>query len=114
MLDLNKSLVVVGGVIHLESTLRAVADAVTAYNSTHENDLEKVAGAVHAVFDDYLGTAINIPALKSLALNKLNGITPDSFVEMSERVGEYVRSNPEVFSVTKGPKGGVRRICDQK
>jgi hypothetical protein len=79
----------------------------------------KVAGAVSAVFDQYKGAKINLPAVKTLALGKLDA-DPSNYSELSEALEDYIHdnavseTNPNgIFLIAKGKGGGCCRIADQ-
>lgn len=112
-LDLSKCAVLSGGLVDLEATLKAVAEAVTSYNVTLSNDMDRIGQAVHAVFDQYKGSAVNMPALTSLTIAKLGNVGPSEYQAMGERVHAFVKANEgTVFQIAKGKGGGCKRIAD--
>lgn len=69
--------------------------------------------AVNAVFSQYKGQAIPLPALIALTLKDM-AVTQDSYRKMTKGLLEYLRlpSNRNWLSITSGKNGGVRRIRD--
>lgn len=100
------------GSIDLEASRAKFTAALELYTAERETEDASVADAVNAVFDQYKGAAVNLPALKSLALGKLNA-THAQFALLSDRVGNYVKANPSLFEVKKGKGGGVSRLADK-
>jgi hypothetical protein len=112
-LNLSECAVLSGGLVDLEATLTKVADAVNSYNVTLANDMDRIGEAVHAVFDQFKGSAINMPALTSLTIGKLGNVGPSEFQAMGERVHTFVKAQEgTVFSIAKGKGGGCKRIAD--
>ena len=114
MIDLNKSVVLSGGLVNLEATLVKVAEAVSAYNETQSNDLDTVGAAVHALFDKHVGAFIQVPAVATIAVGSLNLTSLDAIAAMGDRVKDYLKANSGpggAFEVRKGR--GVSRIADQ-
>jgi hypothetical protein len=107
------------------SVLAACKKEYEAFAAKQQNDEEAVALAVHALFDEYKGTNINMPALVSATINKLNAPL-NAYGEMADRVKAYITANkavngtnlnasgnPALFVIGKGRGvGGVRRISD--
>lgn len=120
------------GTIDTDASLSSAKKTLLTYVAERETESEQIGEAVHAVFDQYKGASINMPALQSMALTHLN-VQPESFKVLGERVAQYVRDNadlPEVkdkagnvtqaaepartraFKISKGKNGGVRRWAD--
>ena len=87
MIDLNKSVVLSGGLVNLEATLVKVAEAVAAYNETQSNNLDTVGAAVHALFDKHVGAFIQVPAVATIAVGSLNLTSLDAIAAMGDRQG---------------------------
>lgn len=108
----------------------AFATALTKHIAERETETSTIATAVGEVFDQYLGTSINMPALCNFACAKLNA-QPENYKVLSERVAAYVRDNAQgkdtsekdakesiwerpdsMFVIGKGKGGGVYRRID--
>jgi hypothetical protein len=110
-LNLNRSIKLNAGLVDLEATLTAVAEAIQTHNAKHEGDLDAVADAVNAVFDTYKGQFVPMTMLTSIALTHLDVPTLEARAELTKRVKNYIDANPETFAVTKAK--GTSRIADQ-
>jgi hypothetical protein len=104
------------GSIDTQATLDKFASDLDQFARVQAADQERVAEAVHAVFDSHKGTRINMPYLVSQALPLLQ-VTPATHKALSERVLAYVRENADgkganLFSIEKGKGGGCARIAD--
>jgi hypothetical protein len=104
------------GSIDHQGTLNKFAADLQKFEVERETETEKVAEAVHAVFDANLGTRINMPFLVGQALPLL-GVTSATHKALTERVLAYVRENADgkgqsLFSIEKGKGGGCARIAD--
>jgi broad specificity polyphosphatase/5'/3'-nucleotidase SurE len=107
------------GEINVEETVQKFCAEVLNYKTNRELEAETVGNAVHAVFDEWRGVNINMPALQSAALNHLN-FQPENHKSLSQRIAEYVRANAgaretgALFFIGKGKGGGVKRWSDQE
>lgn len=117
----------------LETNVQAFREAYLSYVAERGIEDEQIATAVDAVFDQYKGASINMPALAGFVLQRLNA-QPENFTALEERVLDYVRRNADqselkdketkavirqaeaprtrTFSIGKGKGGGVRRWSD--
>lgn len=116
-----------------ETLSRSAAAAAVKYLTDRGEQDEAIAGAVESIFDQYRGTSINMPALASMACQRLN-VQPENFNSVEERVLDYVRANADLhekkdkagkvvqtaeaprtrlFAIGKGKGGGVKRWSDQ-
>jgi len=116
----------------LDANIAAFTDAYLAFMVESQDQTEKIAAAVHAVFDQYPGMALPMPSLANFALNHLT-YTPATFKVLQEKVCEYVRDNADrsekkdengiliqaaeaprtrLFKIAKGKGGGVTRWSD--
>jgi hypothetical protein len=100
------------GAIDISASVDNFHTQLDEYVKTHRTSLKRVSAAVNAVFDAHKGSAFNMDALQSFALQKLNA-TPDNYQELATLVTEYVRSDSN-FSVQRGRGGGVRRLSDDE
>ena len=114
---------------------QASHDAFSAVLANHiaqrEVEVATIATAVREVFDNYTNASINMPALCSFVLTKLNA-QPQNYKALHERVIQYVRDNSQgkdlsakdatesiwerpdsLFVVSKGYGGGVYRRADR-
>lgn len=107
------------GEIDVEETVQKFRAELLNYKTERELEAETVGQAVHAVFDEWLGVNINMPALQTAALKYLN-FQPENHKVLSQKVAEYVRANAgkretgALFFIGKGKGGGVKRWRDQK
>lgn len=114
------------GAVDLASTILKFEDDLSRFVAERETEQSVIAEAIAAIFDQHKGTAINMPALQTFALQKLNA-QPSNYTVLSERVAEYVRENSQgevkegveerpqsLFVIKKGKGGGVHRRCDMK
>ena len=105
------------GELDLSATVTKFEGALLAYQAERETELATIGAAVHAVFDAHKGTNINMPAVTSLALQKLN-VQPETYKALSERVQSFVRDNAgeresgAIFGIAKGKGGGCCRWED--
>lgn len=108
----------VAGEIDVEATVQKFRAEVLNYKTERELEAETVGQAVHAVFDEWCGVNINMPALQTAALSHLN-FQPENHKALSQKVAEYVRANNgtresgALFHIGKGKGGGVKRWSDQ-
>lgn len=107
--------------------------SATLANHIAEREIEvaTIATAVREVFDEYTNVSINMPALCTFVLTKLNA-QPQNHKALHERITQYVRDNAQgkdlsakdaaesiwerpdsLFVVTKGYGGGVYRRADR-
>jgi hypothetical protein len=106
------------GALDLDTTMTKFQGALLQYQAERETELETIGTAVNAVFDEHRGATINMPAVTTLALQKLN-VQPESYKALSERVQSFVRDNASderngggTFRIAKGKGGGVSRWVD--
>jgi len=104
------------GAIDVQATLDKFQSDLEQFITVQAADEERVAEAVHAVFDKNLGARINMPYLVGQALPLL-GVTSSTQKALTERVLSYVRSNADgkganLFSIEKGKGGGCARTAD--
>lgn len=100
------------GSLDLQATLDAIAPEVVSAVEKHDDALQGVASAVHAVFDQFKGTRLSTDALVSFASLHLQTDTPDAVNEAREKIKDYVKANPSIFSTRRGRGGGVARLSD--
>lgn len=98
------------GTIDLEKTLTAVAEYLTLRAEQEKRISEGVSVAVHAVFEQYKGKTLAMPAAINYTVGVM-GVPLDQYAETAEAIGEWIRHSPE-FKIAKGKGGGVSRICD--
>lgn len=102
------------GTVDVDATTLKFRGALEVYIAERETENALIAAAVSEVFDQFKGANINMPALTSYALQRLNA-TPSNFMALSERIQEYVRENAGeggIYKIAKGKGGGVRRVAD--
>lgn len=99
------------GSVDVDATIAKFAGELQSYLNGVETLSDSIGVAVEQVFDAHKGASIPLPALVSIALTAL-GVSPTNFTEMSEAVADYVRSHKDVYQMSKGKGGGVRRIAD--
>lgn len=88
-------------------------------------DEEMVAACVNAVFDQYKGASIQVPAVCTFALREMNA-NPANFKVLQERISDYLDTHNQgdtkdgvqefpnsLFVIGRGRGGGVKRRCDQ-
>jgi hypothetical protein len=125
-MDLSKFVVRTNGAVDKAATLVAFNLALDAVIVKDAETTGKVGEAVNAVFDEYKGAAINMPALCGMVCTKLSA-DKDTFQDLSDAAKSYVQNNaqgdkdkttgtvenPEsLFVIAKGRGGGVRRRAD--
>jgi predicted secreted protein len=100
------------------ASLNKFRDALGKFTAERETEETTIAAAVTEVFDENKGVNINMPALQSLVLHKLN-VSPATFKVMGDRVAEYVRAHSSakreeggLYKIGKGKGGGVSRWSD--
>lgn len=102
--------------IDQDATVMKFAEELSLYVDSQEKLLGEIHEAVHAVFDQYPGAGINMPALVGKSVQILRPSIKDH-VLVCEAVRKYVQLNSKddgAFVITKGrgDNRGVRRICD--
>jgi len=96
-----------GGEIDVQASL-AEANRVIAQKSMEEQEeFGLISEAVDRVWSQRPSAkVISIDALTSFALSEINA-EPDQYVELVERIKNYIRSNTSLFHIAKGKGGGV-------
>ena len=128
MSQITISLVTEAGKVNQDKSEAAFRGALLKYIAERETEGTLIEEAVSALFDQYKGAAINMPAVASMTAQRL-GAQPENFKVLSDRVAEYVRANsqetgsekegnlvqhPEsMFIIAKGKGGGVSRRADR-
>ena len=114
----TKHVVRSGGLIDRDASVAAFTAALDAHIVESETEGAVIAEAVGAVFDQYKGAAINMPALETFALTRLN-VQPETWASLRTKVKSFVRDNSTdtreeggLFQGKKGSGGGVRRWAD--
>ena len=87
------------GSIDLDGTERKFSGDLIRFQTERELEDEAVGAAVNAVFDQYPGAKLNMPAITSMALQKLN-VQPENFKTLTEKVQGYIRERSGVFNIT--------------
>ena len=104
------------GSVDVQATVDNCTTALASYIRESEEGEVLCQTAVDAVFDQHKGAAINMPALVSLSQGWINTnvgvLKVNEYVPLGEKIGEYVRNHKDLYQISKGPKGGVRRISD--
>lgn len=119
------------GIVNEEKSVEKFRSAMLKHIAESETELATIATAVGAVFDQYKGASINMPALCNFALGRLNA-QPENYKSLSDRVAQYVRDNAQgkdltpkgqkekvwensssLFVISKGVGGGVCRRADR-
>jgi len=107
------------GEMDIEGTVDKFRSDLLNYQVERETEAATIGAAVNAVFDEHPGARINMPALQSLALHKLN-VQHENFKALQTRVAEYIRdhashdrSEGRLFKISKGLRGGVLRWSDE-
>ena len=82
------------GELDLDQSMVAFKAAFLKEKARRETELGAIAGAVEALFDEYKGTRINMPAVQSMVAQKLN-VQPENHKVITDRIAEYVRANSQ-------------------
>lgn len=128
MSQITITLVTEGGKVDQDKSEAAFRGALLKYVAERETEGTLIEEAVSALFDQYKGAAINMPAVCSMTAQRLNA-QPENFKVLSDRVAEYVRANSQetgnekegtlvehpdsLFIIAKGKGGGVSRRADR-
>jgi len=114
----TKHVVRSGGSIDRDASIASFTAALELHIVEAETEGAVISDAVAAVFDQYKGAAINMPALETFSLTRLN-VQPETWASLREKVRSFVRANATdtreaggLFQVKKGSGGGVRRWAD--
>jgi hypothetical protein len=105
------------GSIDLEATAEKFAADLLRFQAECETEAATIGAAIHAVFDQYPGARLNMPAVTSMALQRLN-VQPENFKILTEKVQGYIRDHAgdrasgALFGIGKGKGGGVCRWAD--
>lgn len=105
------------GELDLDGTMTKFQGVLLQYQAERETELATIGAAVNAVFDQHKGATINMPAVTSFALQRLN-VQPESYKVLAERIQTFVRDNASdergkgLFRIAKGKGGGVTRWSD--
>lgn len=106
------------GNVDLDGTMVKFQSELLKFQAERETETAVIAEAVTAVFDQHRGANIQMPAIVTLALQRLN-VQPESYKVLSERVADFVRANAgteraegKTFRIAKGKGGGVTRWVD--
>lgn len=105
------------GNIDLPATLAKFEVTLIQFQAERETEAASLGVAVGGVFDQYRGINLNMPAVTSMALTRLN-VQPENFKILTEKVQTYIRDNAgeresgAIFHIGKGKGGGVRRWSD--
>lgn len=114
------------GHVDQDASRKAFDSALSKHIAEGEVEQTQIADAVSALFDQYQGSPIPMPALASMTAQKLNA-QPENFKVLSERVLDYVRSHSQgekaedgtverpdsLFVIGKGKNGGCYRRADR-
>lgn len=112
------------GSVDVAGSIAAFETALTKFIAENEVESKTIAEAVLAVFEQFKGTNILVPAVVGMALQRLN-VQPGNFTAMEKKVHQYVSSNsqgdtkdgvqenPEsLFVIGRGRNGGARLRSD--
>lgn len=124
-LSITTTLVINGDQIDQAASTAAFHTNLVKLVAERETQTEQIRDAVEALFDQYRGTSINMPAIASMTCQHLNA-QPETFKVLSERVLAYVRENAQgkalpdgtyerpdsLFVIEKGKGGGCYRRAD--
>lgn len=109
--------------IDVEKSVDKYRAVITAARDKQVNDAEVIAEATNAIYDQWKGAYIQIDALKSFVLQRLN-VHPNAYGELGDRVHAYINENlelgngitkegkPALFTLKKGKGGGFARRAD--
>lgn len=104
------------GEVDTEATVAKFRSDLISHLASQRDQDNKIAVAVHAVFDQYKGARINLPALTNFTLTKLEA-NASNYPELTNAIRDYVKSNASeggLFLINKGKGGGVIRLSDLK
>lgn len=102
------------GSIDHDATVAKFSGELVRYAAECETEAAAIGVHVNAVFDQYRGANLNMPALTSMTLTRLN-CQPEAFKVLTEKVQGYIRDRAGeggAFTISKGKGGGVRRVAD--
>lgn len=113
------------GSIDHDATVEKFSGDLIKYESEREAEMKDISAAVHALFDERLGTRMNSDYVVSQVLPRLN-VQPENYSILKNKVLDFVRSqsqgktaedgsveNPHsVFVIGRGQGGGIARRCD--
>jgi hypothetical protein len=114
------------GNIDQDLSVAAFRTALLKRIAERETEATSIGEAVNALFDEHLGTSINMPAVASMTCAKLNA-QPENYKVLSDRILQYVRDNSQgettedgveerpasTFVIAKGKNGGCYRRADR-
>jgi hypothetical protein len=103
------------GHIDQDATREAFNKALLVAVAEAETQEAEIASQVSAIFDQFHGKRIGMPALGSMVAQRLNA-QPENFKTLSDRALDYVRANAGeggLYVITKGKNGGCGRVADQ-
>jgi len=123
----------VDGSLDEAGSIRRFENALAEFQASRLLESDTILTAVHAVFDQYRGEAIPMPALTSAVLQALH-VLPSNYKTMEEKVTNCIRENADqsekkdrktgevtrqaelprtrTFGIRKGVGGGVCRWTD--
>lgn len=115
-INLSKFIVRMGNSVDVDATMLNLRNEVERLVIEEELTVGTIRDAVHAVFDTFKGTRLNLAALTSFSLQHLN-VTPETASFVTTQVQEYVKKNSgdrntSLFWVRRGKGGGVKRWSD--
>lgn len=97
------------GAVDIDQTVAKFQTDLEKFAALQEADEAAIASAVSAVFDAHPDASLNLPAVASLAFNRM-GCAASTYTEMVERIQTYVRSAKTLYVIKKGKGGGVSRV----
>jgi hypothetical protein len=120
--------VLTDGSIDQAATEAAFHSALLRTVAEVETQEAEIASQVSAIYDQFTGKAIGMPALGSMVAQRLNA-QPENFKALSDRALDFVRANsqttgseedgtlaehPEsIYVIAKGKNGGCFRRADR-
>ena len=81
------------------------------YIASSRETIDRIATAVHAVFDSNRGQRLQMEPLLHLSLIQM-GAQPSELTRLRTMIHSFIQASTEVFKVAKGKGGGVMRLAD--
>jgi len=94
-----------------ETELQAHVTACEAEKELWAQNAEPIRIGCEAVFEKNPGANFNLPAFLTYAAAEV-GFTPKTHDLVKAQINAYLHEASDVYAVVKGPRGGVKRVCD--
>lgn len=99
------------GSIDSDATVQKFAKDLAAYEAKQKHDQVAIIAALDTVLGKFPDTGLPMTFLSAMVAAELGANTPEAMSLVAERLDDCVKSNPQLYTQSKGRNGGTRKAA---